>query len=134
MTRLISLIALYWLTIGSVVAAQDNPVVVELYTSQGCSSCPPADEYFHKSLAHRDDLIALSLHVDYWDYLGWKDHLASPEYSKRQRNYARAAGHRSVYTPQMIIGGVDHVVGNHPSEVKDKIADHKKRNPQLTFR
>ena len=127
MKRLTSLIALFWLTIGSVVLAQDNPVVVELYTSQGCSSCPPADEYFHKKLANRDDLIALSLHVDYWDYLGWKDHLASPQFSKRQRNYARAAGHRSVYTPQMIIGGRDHVVGNHPYEVKDRIADQKKR-------
>lgn len=125
MIRATGFIAALWLGLVSQVLAEDKPVVIELYTSQGCSSCPPADAFFHESLSGRDDVIALALHVDYWDYLGWKDHFASPAFSKRQRDYARAAGHRSVYTPQMIIGGQDHVVGNHPYEVKDLIKAHK---------
>ena len=64
-----------------------NPVVVELYTSQGCSSCPPADKLLTE-LSKREDVIALALHVDYWDYLGWKDELASPAYTKRQERCA----------------------------------------------
>lgn len=131
MIRATGFITALWLSLVSAAAAQDNPVVVELYTSQGCSSCPPADAYFHESLSGRDDIIALALHVDYWDYLGWKDHFASPAFSKRQRDYARAAGHRSVYTPQMIIGGQDHVVGNHPYEVKDLIKAHKRTAPPV---
>ncbi|SHI82385.1 hypothetical protein SAMN05444000_103156 [Shimia gijangensis] len=127
MIRLSGFVALFWMFLASFTAASEKAVVVELFTSQGCSSCPPADKFFHENLSKRDDVIALSLHVDYWDYLGWKDNLASPAYTKRQRNYARAAGHRSVYTPQMIIGGKDHVVGNHPYEVKDLIAAHKKK-------
>lgn len=108
----------------SVAHAGDQPVVVELYTSQGCSSCPPADAYFAKELVGRDDVIALALHVDYWDYIGWKDDFASPAYTKRQRNYARVASKRSIYTPQMVIGGVDHVVGNRPAELRSQMAKH----------
>ena len=104
-------------------AAQDNPVVVELYTSQGCSSCPPADEMLME-LAQRDGVIALALHVDYWDYIGWKDEFASPAYTRRQQNYARVAGHTTIYTPQMVIGGQDHVVGTKPMDVADLIRDH----------
>ncbi len=69
--------------------AQNGPVVVELYTSQGCSSCPPADAMLH-DLAKRDDVIALALHVDYWDYIGWKDSFGSPDNTARQHAYARA--------------------------------------------
>lgn len=108
----------------SAAQAGDQPVVVELYTSQGCSSCPPADAYFAKELVGRDDVIALALHVDYWDYIGWKDDFASPANTKRQRNYARVANKRSIYTPQMVIGGVDHVVGNRPAEVRNQLAKH----------
>jgi len=104
--------------------ADDRPVVIELYTSQGCSSCPPADA-FMAELAGRDDVIALALHVDYWDYIGWKDVFASPAFTARQKAYARAAGSRTVYTPQMVIGGVDHVVGLQPMEVADLIAAHR---------
>ena len=129
MIRATGFIAALWLALASQASAEDNPVVVELYTSQGCSSCPPADAFFHESLSDRDDVIALALHVDYWDYLGWKDHFASPAFSKRQRDYARAAGHRSVYTPQMIVGGKDHVVGTHPYQVKDLIKAHKNVPP-----
>lgn len=104
--------------------AGERPVVVELYTSQGCSSCPPADAFLAE-LAQRDDVIALALHVDYWDYIGWKDIFANPLFTARQKAYARAAGSRTVYTPQMVIGGVDHVVGLRPMEVADLIAAHR---------
>lgn len=104
--------------------ADDTPVVVELFTSQGCSSCPPADAFLHK-LADREDVIALAMHVDYWDYIGWKDIFASPENTKRQRAYARAGGRKMIYTPQMIINGREHVVGNRPRDVVDLINKHK---------
>lgn len=104
--------------------AQDGPVLVELYTSQGCSSCPPADALLHK-LAARGDVVALALHVDYWDYIGWKDVFANPEYSARQRAYARVGNRRMVYTPQMIIHGVEDVVGNRPKDVAALIERHR---------
>ena len=111
------------LALAQPAAAQNRPVVVELYTSQGCSSCPPADEILAE-LAQRDDIIALALHVDYWDYLGWKDNFASPAFSNRQRAYARAAQRRTVYTPQVIVQGVSPVVGNRPHEVASAIQRH----------
>lgn len=105
--------------------AQEKPlVVVELFTSQGCSSCPPADAFFGE-LAARADVLALGLHVDYWDYIGWKDVFGDRAYSERQRDYARFAGRRSVYTPQMIINGEDHIVGNHPQDVQDLVRKHQ---------
>ncbi|MEJ6397998.1 DUF1223 domain-containing protein [Yoonia sp. 208BN28-4] len=104
--------------------ADAGPVVVELYTSQGCSSCPPADEMLTE-LASRDDVIALALHVDYWDYIGWADSFANPVHTQRQHDYARAAGSATVYTPQMVIGGVDHVVGSRPMEVADLLQAHR---------
>jgi len=107
-------------------------VVVELFTSQGCSSCPPADKFLHQ-LAKREDVLALGLHVDYWDYIGWKDVFASPAFSERQRAYARAGNRRSVYTPQMIIQGQQHVVGNHPLDVKELIAKHQSEAPQVVL-
>jgi len=106
--------------------AKTPPVVVELFTSQGCSSCPPADKLLHE-LAKRDDVIALALHVDYWDYIGWKDVFAKPGHTARQKAYAVSAGRRSVYTPQMIIDGSDHVVGNHPVDVADLVRAHADR-------
>lgn len=112
---------------GTQVSAQTGPVVIELYTSQGCSSCPPADELLRK-LAQRDDVIALALHVDYWDYIGWKDVFARPEHAKRQRNYAKAAGRRSIYTPQMIVNGTDSIVGARGMEISEAIASHKRHD------
>lgn len=100
-----------------------GPVVIELYTSQGCSSCPPADEML-TYLTKREDVIPLALHVDYWDYIGWKDSFAQPRFTKRQKAYARAAGTRTIYTPQAVVGGLDHVVGNRPMEVSDQINRH----------
>ena len=84
--------------------------VVELFTSQGCSSCPPADKLF-KTYVDRPDVLALTLPVDYWDYLGWKDTFASPQYSRRQHNYALARGDGAVYTPQAVINGTAHMNG-----------------------
>ena len=104
-------------------ASAESPVVVELFTSQGCSSCPPADALMH-DLAKRSDVIALALHVDYWDYIGWKDEFADPAHAKRQRGYAVAAGRRSVYTPQMIINGETDIVGARPMELSRMIAEH----------
>ncbi|TCL09124.1 hypothetical protein BXY66_1167 [Shimia isoporae] len=132
MTRVAAIFATVWCVLsGAVYAQTTNPVVVELYTSQGCSSCPPADEYLRTQLAGRDDVIALALHVDYWDYIGWKDNFADPAYTNRQKLYAQAAGHRSVYTPQMIVNGEDHVVGTHPSKVEKLINAHKAKAPTV---
>jgi hypothetical protein len=84
--------------------------VVELFTSQGCSSCPPADRLLSE-LIDRGDVVALSYHVDYWDYLGWRDTLASAENTERQAQYGKAFGIRSVYTPQAVVNGRTHVNG-----------------------
>jgi hypothetical protein len=84
--------------------------VVELFTSQGCNSCPPADAVLAE-LAEGGDVVALGYHVDYWDYLGWKDTLGSPENTERQKAYGKAFGKRSVYTPQAVINGRTHVNG-----------------------
>lgn len=95
--------------------------VIELFTSQGCSSCPPADALL-KHYAERTDVVALSLPVDYWDYLGWKDTLASPRNSQRQRAYAKSRGDGAVYTPQVVVNGVAHVVGSRAGEIEAAIA------------
>ena len=84
--------------------------VVELFTSQGCSSCPRADAVLGR-LAERDDVVALSLSIDYWDYLGWKDTLASPKFTERQRAYAHTRGDGAIYTPQAVVNGLVHVNG-----------------------
>lgn len=97
-------------------------VVLELFTSQGCSSCPPADKLL-STYAHRDDVIALSFSVDIWDYLGWKDTLASHENTERQRDYARKFGDSQVYTPQMIVNGASHLVGSHAGTIDKAIRE-----------
>lgn len=105
--------------IGSAAAGPQK--VVELFTSQGCSSCPPADRLAERLVAENDDILTLVLPVDYWDYLGWKDTLASPVHSQRQRAYALRRGDRSVYTPQMVINGEEHVVGSREAHVRAAI-------------
>ncbi|SLN36552.1 hypothetical protein PEL8287_01735 [Roseovarius litorisediminis] len=125
-----SLIAALMLS-GSAMA-QDQPVVVELFTSQGCSSCPPADELLHE-LSKRDDVVALAMHVDYWDYIGWKDIFGNPAHSERQRAYAKAGKRRMVYTPQMIVNGKEQVVGNRPKDVNDLIARHRATPSEVTL-
>ena len=111
------------LTFGTSLDAQQRPVVVELFTSQGCPSCPSADAYL-QDLTKREDVIALALHVDYWDYIGWPDTFARPEWTERQRYYAMAAGQKMVYTPQMVINGQDSVVGNRVKDVRALIKRH----------
>lgn len=122
MLRLIPFVLALFASVAAPATAQ-SPVVVELFTSQGCSSCPPADKLMH-DLAERDDVIALALHVDYWDYIGWKDEFADPAYADRQRGYAVEAGRRSIYTPQMIINGQADIVGTRPMELSKHIADY----------
>jgi hypothetical protein len=116
-------------------ASEDHPVVVELFTSQGCSSCPPADAILAE-LAQRDDVIALALHVDYWDYIGWKDEFANPAFTERQKSYARAHDKPSVYTPQMIVGGSAALVGVKPMQLAELIQSHGAKSPgaRLTVR
>ncbi|WP_342781703.1 DUF1223 domain-containing protein [Aquicoccus porphyridii] len=133
MMRFWGWITLIWVAVAGAAMAEDKRlVVVELFTSQGCSSCPPADAFLHE-LAKREDVLALSLHVDYWDYIGWKDVFGQAKFSKRQKSYARVAGRRSVYTPQMVIQGQDHVVGNHPMDVTDLIAQHGVQAQDVTL-
>lgn len=95
----------------TVTVAQTSKNVVELFTSQGCSSCPPADALLQKYI-DRPDIVALSFNVDYWDYLGWKDTLGRAAFSKRQRSYASARGDGKVYTPQIVANGIMHAVGS----------------------
>ncbi|MFN4191896.1 MAG: DUF1223 domain-containing protein [Tabrizicola sp.] len=111
-----------WL--AAAVPMQAEPVVVvELYTSQGCSSCPPADE-FVAMLASDPQILPLALHVDYWDYIGWEDHFAKAQFTDRQRAYAKAVGSRTIYTPQLIIGGQDRIEGFAPEQTAKRLRAH----------
>ncbi len=101
-------------------------VVVEMFTSQGCSSCPPADDMFIR-FAARPDVIALSLHVDYWDYLGWEDPFAQPAFTQRQKGYARAAHSKSIFTPQMIIEGRQSLVGGDEMMLNQMVKEEQAR-------
>lgn len=97
-----------------------QPVLVELFTSQGCSSCPPADQILGE-LRTRGDVVALSLNIDYWDYVGWRDTLASRENTLRQQAYEKTLPSHRVYTPQMVVDGVMDVVGNQRRDVTEAI-------------
>ncbi|WP_333829518.1 DUF1223 domain-containing protein [Pararhodobacter sp.] len=103
-----------------------SQVVLELYTSQGCAACPPADAMMAE-LAMREDVIALALHVDYWDYIGWADIFADPEHAERQKRYARRHGHSTIYTPQVVVNGVDIIEGFRVMQVMDLIAARRSR-------
>ena len=95
--------------------------VVELFTSQGCNSCPPADEMLTR-LARSGDIVALAYHVDYWDYLGWRDTLATPDNTARQHEYSRVFGNRSVYTPQVVVNGRQQMSGAKRGKIDGAIA------------
>ncbi|MEM9371393.1 MAG: DUF1223 domain-containing protein [Pseudomonadota bacterium] len=121
-SRTAAMIAVTLASISASVPAKAEPaVVVELFTSQGCYSCPPADDVLGK-LADHEDIVALSLHVDYWDYLGWRDTFAQSAFTRRQFAYRDEMGERVVYTPQMIVQGVSPVTGSRGMSVKDAIA------------
>lgn len=98
----------------------DPRAVVELFTSQGCSSCPPADKIMGE-LAGDRSLVVMSVPIDYWDYLGWKDTLARPRHTARQRGYASKRGDREVYTPQAVVNGVVHVIGSDRKAIEGAI-------------
>jgi hypothetical protein len=99
--------------------------VVELFTSQGCSSCPAADRVLGE-LAKEPNVIALSLPIDYWDYLGWKDTLADSRFSARQKAYSQMRGDRDVYTPQVVVNGSAHVIGSDRAGIEGAIDTTKK--------
>ena len=115
------------LTSAPLVAEERHGVLVELFTSQGCSSCPPADEILGR-MTGDPRLIPLSLHVDYWDYLGWKDQFSDAAYTMRQRAYASAAHDNMIYTPQLIVDGRARVVGSRQSDIDGAIA-HELASP-----
>jgi hypothetical protein len=134
--EVISALCGLWVAGGAPAMADDSTgtaaTVVELYTSQGCSSCPPADEYLRK-LAGEPGVIALALHVDYWDYIGWTDKFGSPKFTARQKAYAHANKSSTIYTPQMIVGGVDLVEGTNPETVEGAIRRHQAANAAVTM-
>src|SRR5580700_2324493 len=106
-------------------AHADPRAVIELFTSQGCSSCPPADKILGE-LAKDPSVIALSMPIDYWDYLGWKDTLADARFSARQKAYSQVRGDRDVYTPQVVVNGSTHVIGSDLAGIESAIADTDK--------
>lgn len=106
-------------------ARAEPRAVVELFTSQGCSSCPPADRIVGE-LARDPSVIALSMPVDYWDYLGWKDTLADSRFSARQKAYSHTRGDRNLYTPQMIVNGSAQVIGNDRAAIDSAIKSTSK--------
>jgi hypothetical protein len=119
-TRALALAGMFVLAGTAAQAGGVRPVVVELYTSQGCNSCPPADAFLGK-LIQRGDVLALTLPVTYWDMLGWKDSLANEANTRRQKAYAAAMGHGGVYTPQIVVDGAVDVVGSRTASVEAAI-------------
>jgi len=103
-----------------------GPILFELFTSQGCSSCPPADALLTQ-YSKKPGVITLSFNVDYWNYLGWRDTLSSPENSERQRDYARSRGDGRVYTPQLVVDGITHVNGANEAAIEMAMRNVTKR-------
>src|SRR5712691_4852810 len=130
-SRLLVVAAVAVAAIGTPAAA-DPRAVVELFTSQGCSSCPAADQLLGQ-LARDPTLVAMSLPIDYWDYLGWKDTLAKPGHTARQRAYAEVRGDRAVYTPQAVINGALHVQGSDKTAIERAIAQTRHQAGTLSL-
>jgi hypothetical protein len=123
--------AVAFFAIGAQAGAEPR-AVIELFTSQGCSSCPPADRLLGE-LARDPSLIAMSLPIDYWDYIGWKDTLAKPRHTARQRFYARTRGDGDVFTPQVVVNGVTHAVGNDKAAIEQAIAESRREGASLSL-
>src|SRR5262245_56098735 len=104
------------------IAHAQTRAVIELFTSQGCSSCPAADKLVGDLAATDPSLVSISLPIDIWDYLGWKDTLADPRHTARQRAYSKVRGDREVYTPQVVVNGAYHVIGSDRVAIEHVIA------------
>ncbi len=121
------------ISVASYSAANAEPrAVIELFTSQGCSSCPPADKLLSQ-LALDPSLIAISVPIDYWDYLGWKDTLADPRNAARQKGYAHARGDGQVYTPQVVVNGSLHALGSDKSAIEQAIVQSRQKSAVLSL-
>lgn len=105
--------------------------MVELFTSQGCSSCPAADEILG-DLSKDPSIVALSMPIDYWDYLGWKDTLADNRFTARQKAYSQMRGDRDVYTPQVIVNGSAHVIGSDRAAIERSVGDTRKNQDVMS--
>jgi hypothetical protein len=120
------LAALLMATVAAPAAASEvkaNPkAVLELFTSQGCSSCPPADALL-TNIANRPDIIGLAYHVDYWDYIGWADTFGAKANTERQQAYAKAWNSNNIYTPQLVVNGAHDVVGSHQTDIEGAIQE-----------
>jgi hypothetical protein len=129
-----AVVGLLWLGLGTMPAAGERPVLVELFTSEGCSTCPPADALLAE-LASRPGLLALSFHVDYWDRLGWKDPFSTAAATARQQRYAELLGLATVYTPQLVIDGRWQAVGSDRAQVERAIlvAGRERGQPAVTI-
>lgn len=122
--RLLVCVLSLFIAAPGLAVAQNSPVVVEFFTSQGCVSCPPADELF-AGLAEEEGVIALGLHVTYWDYMGWPDTFGRRFNDKRQKAYSRVMRQRTLFTPQMIIQGEDMLIGRDGATIADRIKAHR---------
>ena len=107
---------------------ENNPIVLELFTSQGCSSCPPADKLLKQ--VKSNNIIALSYHVDYWNYIGWKDPFSKEEFTNKQRKYGSKFYSSTIYTPQLVVNGREHFVGSNRQKLKQKITQYAKQKPK----
>ena len=122
-----------WLGSHSRAFAADKPVaVVELFTSQGCSSCPAADKILSE-YSKRKDILALSFHVDYWNYLGWKDTFSKAEFTDRQQRYAVSFRRHGVYTPQVVVNGRDHAVGSRKGDIEKLINEYVRSGKAMSI-
>jgi hypothetical protein len=127
----IGLFAACTISSGAFAASAEQPAVLELFTSQGCSSCPPANANL-RALADRPDVLALSFDVTYWDHLGWKDTFDRPEYTQRQSDYEKPLGESGPFTPQIVVDGRADVVGNERGAIEKLIAaSHRDHPPAL---
>jgi len=130
--RHVTLVAALVCTSMAAPASAEPRAVIELFTSQGCSSCPAADRLLGE-LSRDPSLVTMSLAVDYWDYLGWKDTLALHGHSSRQRAYAEARGDREVYTPQVVVNGVVHALGSDKGAIEKAIAQTRRNAATLAL-
>ncbi|SHH53678.1 DUF1223 domain-containing protein [Winogradskyella jejuensis] len=105
-----------------------NPVVLELFTSQGCSSCPPADRLLKD--VKSDKVITLSYHVDYWNYIGWKDPFSNEEFTRKQRRYGNKFYSSTIYTPQLVVNGREHFVGSDKRKLQQKIKQYSTKKSE----